>query len=232
MGNQSLIAMIPARMGSKRITQKNIRYLADKPLIMHILDLVLASNEFESIWVNSESDLIGNIAQKHNVCFHKRPAELSTDTATNRDFTCEFLRNHVCDYVIMVNSTSPTLKIETIKAFCDFVRESNHDTVLSTISEQAETFFQGKPLNFDFSEKVNSQLLPPTKKVVWALTAWKRDTFLSLNEKGKNPVYGGSVGTFDIPKDEACDLDTEDDWKIAEGILKSRQIKVERKYYE
>ena len=50
-----LIAMIPARMGSKRIPHKNIRYLYDKPLIQYPIDLALTSNAFESIWVNTES---------------------------------------------------------------------------------------------------------------------------------------------------------------------------------
>lgn len=226
-----LIAMIPARMGSKRIPFKNIRYIDGKPLIAHAIELTQKARCFESIWVSTEDDLLGQIAQEFGARFHKRPPELATDTATNRDFTEEFLRKHDCDYLVLVNSTSPALRAETVKSFCEFLKNRDYDTVLSTISEQAETFYQFKPLNFRLAEKVNSQLLPATEKVVWALTAWKRDTFLRLQSEGQNPIYGGNLSTFSIPKDEACDLDTEDDWRIAEGILRSRTLRLEPQYY-
>jgi CMP-N-acetylneuraminic acid synthetase len=46
-------------------------------------------------------------------------------------------------------------------------------------------------------------------------------------------VFGGRLGKFDIPKDESCDLDTEEDWKIAEGIMTARNNTVsEIKYME
>ena len=151
-----------------------------------------------------------------------------------RRFTYEFMQKHKCDYVVMVNPTSPMLRQETIDRFLDYVEENDYDTVMSVISEKEETFFRGKPLNFSLEEKVNSQLLEPTEKIVWALTAWKRETFMKLQESGINPVFGGRLGRFAIPKDEACDLDTPEDWRIAEGILMSRNeaYKLKERYME
>ena len=59
---------------------------------------------------------------------------------------------------------------------------------------------------------------------MWALTAWKRETFMKLEQEGVCPVFGGVLKTFPIPKDEACDLDTEEDWHIAEGAIKARAL--------
>jgi len=224
------IAMIPARLGSKRIPKKNIRYMIDKPLIQYPIDLILQSNRFDSVWVNTESDELGKAIQVLGAKFHKRPPELATDTATNRDFTYEFMQKHECDYIVMVNTTSPLLRQETINRFLDFVEENDFDTVLSVLEEKAETFYKGRPLNFSLEEKINSQFLEPTESIVWALTAWKRSTFMALQEKGINPVFGGKLATFSIPKDESCDLDTEEDWNIAEGILLARQNKREKRY--
>lgn len=224
------IAMIPARLGSKRIPKKNIRYMIDKPLIQYPIDLILQSNRFDSVWVNTESDELGKAVQLLGAEFHKRPSELATDTATNRDFTYEFMRKHECDYIVMVNTTSPLLRQETMNRFLDFVEENDFDTVVSVIEEKEETFFKGIPLNFSLEEKINSQLLEPTESIVWALTAWKRSTFMALQESGINPVFGGKLATFKIPKDESCDLDTEEDWNIAEGILLARQNKLEKRY--
>ncbi len=232
--SKSIIAMIPARLGSKRIPKKNIRYMGDKPLIQYPVELAVNSGRFESVWVNTESEELGQAAVKLGVNFHRRPAELANDQATNREFTYEFMQKHKCDYVVMVNPTSPMLRQETIDRFLDYVVENDYDTVMSVISEKEETFFRGKPLNFSLEEKVNSQLLEPTEKIVWALTAWKRETFMKLQESEINPVFGGRLGRFSIPKDEACDLDTLEDWKIAEGILMSRNeaYKLKERYME
>ncbi len=231
MKDYKIIAMIPARLGSKRIPKKNIRYMGDKALIQYPIDLALKSGAFESVWVNTESKELGKVIQTMGAQFHERPKELAGDTATNREFTYEFLEKHPCDYVVMVNTTSPLLRQETLDKFMEYVKENDFDTVLSVVSEKEETFYQDKPLNFSLQEKVNSQLLKPVEKIVWAMTAWKRKTFMRLQEEGKNPVFGGKIGKFAIPKDESCDLDTEEDWRIAEGILLSRTLAVKKERY-
>lgn len=231
MNGYKMIAMIPARLGSKRIPKKNIRYMGDKPLIQYPLDLTVQSGLFENVWVNTESQELGKIALKLGARFHERPQELADDKATNRDFTYEFMQKHECDYLVMVNTTSPLLRESTLKAFLGYVNSHDFDTVLSVVSEKEEVFFRNKPLNFSFKEKVNSQMLEPVEKVVWALTAWKRVNFMKLQEQGINPVFGGKVGKFPIPKDEACDLDTEEDWRIAEGILMSRTKNIKKARY-
>lgn len=230
--DKSFIAMIPARLGSKRIHKKNIRYMGEKPLICYPIDLAKKEKRFESIWLNTESDELGKLAQSTGIYFHKRPEGLADDMVTNREFTYEFMQKHVCDYVVMVNSTSPMLKQETMAQFIDYVEEYDFDTVLSVITEKKETFYQGEPLNFTFDKKVNSQQLKPIETICWALTAWKRETFMRLQEQGMNPVFSGKIGRFLIPKDESCDLDTPEDWNIAEGILMSRKNKFKERYME
>lgn len=230
--NKKMTAMIPARLGSKRIPKKNIRYLGEKPLIQYPVELAVSSGRFESVWVNTESEELGKIAEGMGAGFHKRPAELANDQATNREFTYEFMQKHACDYVVMINPTSPLLRKETLSGFLDYVESNDYDTVVSVIEEKEEMFFQGKPLNFSLKEKVNSQLLLPVESICWSLTAWKRENFMRMQENGENPVFGGNIGRYRIPKDESCDLDTLEDWKIAEGILMSRIHKFEERYLE
>lgn len=230
MHDYSMIAMIPARLGSKRIPKKNLRYLGDKPLIQYPIDIALQIPDFESVWVNTESEALGRAAEKMGARFHKRPEEFSADNCTNREFTYHFMCNHECDYVVMVNTTSPLLRLDTAQRFVRFVKEHDYDLVLSTLSEKAESFYQGVPLNFDRNQKVNSQYLEPVEFTVWALTAWKRETFMKLEIQDICPVFspGGKIGTFPIPKDEASDLDTEEDWRVAEGALAARLMRESR----
>lgn len=231
MNNYKMIAMIPARLGSKRIPKKNLRYLGDKPLIQYPIELSVDSGLFEGVWINTESLELGKIGEHLGASFHKRPIELAEDNATNRDFTYEFLKKHECDYVVMVNTTSPLLTKETLENFVTFINNNEYDTIMSVISEKAESFYLDQPINFTYDEKINSQLLVPVDRIVWSLTAWKRETFIHLQENGKNPIFGGKLGRFAIPKDESCDIDTEEDWRIAEGILMSRKsAHLEKRY--
>jgi CMP-N-acetylneuraminic acid synthetase len=233
MNGIRVTAMIPARLSSKRIPKKNIRFFGDEPLIRYPIEIALSLNRFDSIWVNTDSRELGQVIESYGVKHHMRPPELASDTATNRDFVYEFLLNHECDYVVMINTTSPLLRSETAHAFLDYLEEHQFDTILSVVSEKEEVFFKNVPLNFSLEEKINSQFLEPIEKIVWAMTAWKRSTFIGLQEQGKNPVFGGTIGKFVIPKDEACDLDTEDDWRLAEGILESRSKRNgEKRYFD
>lgn len=231
MNNYNFVAMIPARMGSTRIPKKNIRILNGKPLMEYPIDLCKQSNRFSSIWFNSESLQLGKLAISLGINFHHRPKALSSNTATNRDFVYEFLKTHECDYVVMVNTTSPLLKIDTLNNFLDYINSNCYDTVLSVVNEKTECFFQGREINFPLTEKINSQYLEPVSRTVWAITAWKRRTFIDLQENGYNPVFGGKIGLFPIPKDESCDLDTEEDWNIAEGLMEARVKKSSYLYY-
>ncbi|MCQ2519077.1 MAG: acylneuraminate cytidylyltransferase family protein [Lachnospiraceae bacterium] len=222
MKKYKILAMIPARMGSRRIPKKNIRYMLDKPLIQYPIDLAIESEMFDEIWVNTESEELGNACIKMGAKFHKRPAELSGDKATNRDFVYEFFKTHDCDYIVMINPTSPTLRLDTLKQFVEYLQNNEFDTIMSVNSIKAEGFYLGEKLNFDGKDKIPSENLYPLDYIVWAMTAWKRETFIKLQESGECPVFGGNMATFSIPKDEAPDLDNEEDWAIAEAVLKAR----------
>ena len=102
-----VIAMIPARQGSKRIPKKNIRLLNGIPLISYVIRAAKQANCFDEIYVNSESDIIGKLALEEGVKFYKRPDELSSDSATNDDFVLDFLENINCDALVQVLATSP-----------------------------------------------------------------------------------------------------------------------------
>ena len=235
MGKYKLIAMIPARMGSKRIPKKNIRMMLDKPLIQYPIELALRSDAFQSVWVNTESIALGHACERMGAQFHQRPAELATDTATNRDFVYEFFKTHPdCDYIVMINPTSPALRQETLDGFVKYIQDNDFDSVFSVLDLQAESYYMGNPINFDGKDKINSQYLEPIRVIMWAVTAWKRTTFIQLQENGECPVFGGNVGLYTIPKDEAPDLDTEQDWNIAEATLIARQMaaNVKRTYLE
>ena len=148
------VAMIPARLGSKRIPKKNLRILNGKPLISHIIEAAIEADCFDEIYINSESDIFEEIANSHKIKFYKRPDELSTDSSTNDDFVLDFInKNNLIDYkdcnIIQILPTSPFLTPNEIKEFVNQFNTSRDTTLVSVTENKIECLFEGEPINFD-----------------------------------------------------------------------------------
>ena len=102
-----IVAMIPARLGSKRVIKKNLRLLNGKPLISYITESAINSNAFDEIYINSESEIFKVIADQHGVLFYKRDDRYASELANNEDFLTDFLENIKCDYLVQLLPTSP-----------------------------------------------------------------------------------------------------------------------------
>ena len=109
--------MVPARMGSQRLKQKNLMPLRGVPLIAHAIRKCREAGVFDDVFVNSEHEDFARIAAQEGVKFHKRPDELANNVATSEQFVAEFLEAHPCDYVFQVHSIAPLLTVKDLKAF-------------------------------------------------------------------------------------------------------------------
>ena len=215
------IAMIPARMGSQRLKQKNLRELAGVPLITRAIRKCKAAGAFAEIWVNSEHPAFGDIAQAEGVGFHQRPAELGNNQATSEQFVLEFLQQHECDFVFQVHSIAPMLTVEEITRFVGEMATDRYDSLLSYEPIQIECALEGKPLNFTFTEKTNSQDLKPVQRIAWSITAWRRSTFLAAAAAGQCATYSGRVGFAPVSHIAAHVIKTEEDLQLAEALVQA-----------
>jgi CMP-N-acetylneuraminic acid synthetase/quercetin dioxygenase-like cupin family protein len=231
------IAMIPARMGSKRIPKKNIRLLNKIPLISYIIKAAKQSKCFDDIYINSESEILKQIALLENVKFYKRPAHLSTDTATNDDFVEDFLNKNDCDKLIQLLPTSPFISPKEIKDFVSYMDDENLDTLISVSKQQIECIYQGLPINFDQKKPTPpSQDLEPVNSYACGIMGWKKENFLS-NIKNYNCAYHGGKGKIDfyeLKGFSTVDIDTEEDFQLAEIISRHifKKERYEPKYYK
>lgn len=214
-----IIAMIPARLGSQRLKQKNLRELNGVPLITRAIRKCKQSESFHEIWVNSESDLIGDIAMHEGVHFHKRPHDLANNTATSEDFVNEFLSAHKCDYLIQVHSIAPLLTVQEIREFTQAFITSGCDVFLSVVHEQIECACNGIPVNFSFDRKTNSQELHPVQCITWSITGWRAKTFLEGRSKGVCATYYGNKSFFEVNRMSGHVIKTEEDLRLAEAML-------------
>ena len=216
------IAMIPARLGSQRLKQKNLREIEGIPLIVHAIRKCKAAQVFSEIWVNTEADEIGMFAEQEDVGYHKRPEVLANNVATSEQFVYEFLQHHPCEYLVQVHSIAPLLTVADVAAFVGALEAEKPDVMLSVINENLECLYQGAPVNFTFDKKENSQDLFPVQRVCWSITAWKRSTFMAVYEEGKTATYAGAVKVFPISRLAGHVIKTEEDLAIAEAVLSYR----------
>lgn len=220
-----IVAMIPARMGSQRLPKKNLAPLNGEPLIVHAIRKSKASALFDEIWVNSENDYFKTLADQEGVGFHHRPERLGDNSATSEQFVREFLDHHDCTFVVQVHSIVPLLTVENLRSFVLEVKTDRHDALMSVIDENLECVFDGKPVNFTFAEKTNSQDLKPVKRIVWAVTAWRRETFLEAVRVGACATYAGRVGYQTIGRLAGHVIKTQEDLDIAQALYHLTQDK-------
>ena len=220
-----IVAMIPARMGSKRVKSKNLRILNGKALIEYILDTVSKVDLFDAVYVNSEDSVFANIAEKYKVDFYKRPEYLSSDTATNDEFAYDFLQNIECDVLIQILPTSPFLTQEEIISFVDTMVKSDSDTLISVEHKQIACVYERTAINFDrFVKNPPSQTMTPVMSYATALMGWKSNKFIENMDSHGVAYHGGDGKTdyFELSGLSTIDIDTEEDFRLAEAIAISQ----------
>lgn len=213
------IAMIPARMGSQRLPRKNLALLNGEPLIVRAIRKCHEAGLFDEVWVNSEHPDFGPIAEAEGARFHQRPEALGDNNATSEQFVAEFLRAHPCTYVFQVHSIAPLLTAEELKAFVAEMKTDRHDALMCVVEENLECLYKGQPVNFTFAEKTNSQDLTPVHRIVWAVTAWRRSTFLEAADAGRCATYAGRIGCVPVGRMAGHVIKTQDDLDVAASFV-------------
>lgn len=132
----SSVAIIPARIGSKGVPQKNIRLLDGKPLIEYSINSAKECDNIDEIIVSSDSDKVLELADKSMVKTHKRKNEFSSDTASMNSVLYSVISdlNLKCDIICLLQPTCPFRPVGLIDDCMDSFKQPKVDSVL-TVSE-------------------------------------------------------------------------------------------------
>ena len=114
-GKPRVIAVIPARGGSKGIPRKNIRPLLGKPLIAYTIEAALKSKRIDRVVVSTEDEEIAEISQRWGAEVVRRPEELARDDSPSVDTILHAVdwfeeQGERFDIVVMLEATSPLRK--------------------------------------------------------------------------------------------------------------------------
>jgi CMP-N-acetylneuraminic acid synthetase len=244
----NVVAMIPVLLGSTRVPDKNIILVDGRILCSYTIEACKRSGVFSNIYLNSEDGVFEGIAAQEGVKFHRRPADFggracrqknkSRDCGGKRcvindHYLYQFMtQGPQTDYVCQVNSTSPLLKPETIRAFVDILIKEGYDSLFSTQEVRAESFYKGEPITFSRKRKQQSSELEPIQVMCWAIAGWRREPFIAAydrndpNEDG--PVFGGRLGVFPIDERESLDVDQWSTLEVVENFLIARRKREQR----
>lgn len=220
-----MIAVIPARGGSKRLPGKNIRQLGDKPLIAWSIEAAKTSKYIDRVIISTDCEDIANIAQLYggDVPF-LRPQELSGDTASSNGVILHALEHidESFDYVVLLQPTSPLRKAEDIDILLESFDEKTEGVVSVCPCEHsplwANTLPDDMTMGNFFPESVigkRSQDLPDYYRLNGSIYAFKVDSFVENN----GIFYSDKVKAYNMPVERSVDIDTIVDFHIAEVLL-------------
>ncbi len=217
-----ILAVIPARAGSVGIPNKNIRLLNGRPLISYAISNAKNSRYISDILVTTDSQQVKIISQQMGVNFHNRSAELADSKSTLDGVIYDAAKSvHFdFDYIVTMQPTSPTLLTDTLDRAISHCIENDLDTVISAINAPHLSWKldDNNKVVPNYTERLNRQYLPPNYLETGAFVITKKS---ALKE---NSRIGEKVEVFEVSEDESIDIDSFQDLKTVEFILKKTNV--------
>lgn len=223
------IAIIPARSGSKRIPNKNVRLFAGKPAIAYPIELALGSGLFERVIVTTDSPTIASISRQHGaeVPF-MRNSQLSDDFSTTVEVIADAAqRLEIFDtkLICCLYPVTPLLRRERLVQAHDLIEKGTWDFVFPAIEYTTpieRAFRKSSSGKIDFispnyasvrTQDISSTYYDAGQFYFGKVSAWKQ----------KLPILAGNSTFITLEKYEVVDIDAETDWEFAEEILDLRR---------
>lgn len=229
-----VLAIIPARGGSKTLPGKNIKSLLGKPLIGWTIEQAKASRYITEIFVSTDSQEIADVAQTFGVKVPElRPVELASDTATSASFiiyTIEKLRGEgrAFDYIILLEPTSPLRTTEDIDRAIELLtNNSDAQSIVSVCkTESAHPAFLTR-INNGFLEPHIDSAQSTRRQDIDKLYYFEGTLYVSRVSAfiERESFYHSKTIPYIVPKWKAFEIDDQEDWFIVESILKNKEYK-------
>ena len=209
------VALIPIKLHSDRIHEKNIKPFFDgTPLMTFIQKACLAAESVDESYVYCSDERVKEYVLP-NVRYLQRPSYLDADTINANDFIKEFMKSVEADIYVNVHATSPFAKSATIDACVSAVASGQYDSAFCAENIKAFMWRDGEPINFDKNHFPRTQDLPDIYAETSIAYVFTKETFRKYNRRVGVHPYIHEVG-----KIEAIDIDYMEDFYIANAVYK------------
>ncbi|MED9991268.1 MAG: glycosyltransferase [Phascolarctobacterium faecium] len=220
-----ILALIPARGGSKGIPKKNLRLMNGKPLIAYAIENAKKSKYIRDVFVTTDSKEIEEVSKLYGAAVIKRDNELSSDLVTldpviyHAMLKAEKETGKFYDAVITLQPTSPLLNVETLDSAIEYFISGNFETVISVVNKPHLAWgVKDSELVPLYSERKNRQELTPQYLETGAFVISKRNVVVPESR------IGSKTSVYEISEVESIDIDDRNDWLLAETLLKRKKI--------
>ena len=234
MADPKILAVIPARGGSKGVPRKNIYLVAGKPLIAYTLEAALAvRHRLHRLIVSTDDAEIAKVARRYGVDVpFMRPADLAGDgvpmfpVLQHAVRTVEAMDNVHLDWVLLLQPTAPFRTPQDIESALDLATGGGCDSVISVVQ-----VFAVHPKLMKRIE--NDRLLPfcieeqeGTRRQDYQPPAYMRNGAIYLTRRAvlmeQNSIWGQVIRPYIMPEERSVSIDSEMDMKLAELMLAER----------
>ncbi len=222
----NILIVIPARGGSKGIPRKNLRSLAGSPLIAYSIANALASKYQPDVYVSSDDAEIRHIAQKLGAKVINRDSALAQDATTldpviyDAMLQTEQLEQKKYDLIVTFQPTSPLLKTQSLdEAIKYMIEHPETETTISAVNQSGLSWrkIEGRFLP-NYKARLNRQYLTPIFYETGGFFISRRAIVTANSRIGEN------VHIYELPENEAIDIDTYEDWNLCEYYLRKKRI--------
>jgi pseudaminic acid cytidylyltransferase len=223
-----VLAIIPARGGSKRIPGKNTRSILGNPAIVNTINLLRKSQIFEEVFVTTDDNKIADLCVDAGakVPFIREP-NLSDDFTTTKDVIVDFIKRQENlppdEIIICVYPVTPFLKIEWIRKSIEILETGKNTFVFAAQELNAlpeRSFRVGtegiKIFGKNFVDTRTQDIAKSYFDCGQFYTAYKRSWIQ------ESSIISDSAGVIVIPKYGTLDIDSPEDWRFMEELLRLR----------
>lgn len=228
LNGKRVIAVIPARGGSKSVPGKNIRSLGGKPLLAWSIDVARQVSEIDRIIVSTDDAQIASVGRTYGAEVYARPPHLATDEALVIDALKDLLQTlqaegETPEWVILLEPTCPLRTADDVRDCLELVAQGGYDSVATFKDAElnphrAWRLVDGVPEVFIAGAVpwLPRQKLPKAYQLNGAVYVFRAN----LLAKEAKSLLVGKLGAVLMPRDRSQDIDDSVDFIIVEALLK------------
>jgi len=227
LNGEQVVAIIPARGGSKSIPGKNIRPLRGKPLLVWSIEVAQQVSEISRIIVSTDDDEITALARAHGAEVYARPPHLATDESLVIDALKDLLRTlrtegSAPEWIVLLEPTCPLRSPSDVRECLKLVAQGDVDSVATFTGAElnphrAWRLVDGKPEVFipGAVPWLPRQKLPEAYQLNGAVYVFRADLLAQETQS----ILLGRLGAVLMPRDRSLDIDDPIDFTVVEALL-------------
>lgn len=236
MTGKKVIAIIPARGGSKGIPKKNLYPILGKPLITYSINTALSTQLIDHVIVTTDDNEIAKIARDSHAKVIIRPAKLSDDNASSESALIHSISelkkaNLEPDIIVFIQCTSPLTKPWDIDNAIEKFLEKKADSLLSVTRSHIFLWREDENglmtgINHDKNVRLRRQDFDMQYQENGAFYIFDTKGFLKAGHR-----FFGKITHFIMPQDRSIEIDSLIDVKIVEAIMKEEESQLSEDIY-